>query len=88
MVTPERAAQLEAAALVWDALAADEQRARDLGLCVVPSASLARERTYKRTAEAFRIEIQTGEAVCSCCHKPFGRNSGSRVLMPQDDVGS
>ena len=36
----------------------------------------ARRETYRRTAEALRIEQRTGVAVCTCCHKPFSRGLG------------
>lgn len=29
-------------------------------------------RLYRRAAEAIRIKIKTGIAVCACCHKPLG----------------
>jgi hypothetical protein len=29
--------------------------------------------------EALRIELRTGIAVCSCCHKPYGE--GNRILI-------
>lgn len=64
--------QLEEAARYWDSLAAFEldrpnwDRYADSGSCKF------RANTYKRTAEALRIQIQTGVAVCSCCHNPLG----------------
>jgi hypothetical protein len=29
---------------------------------------------YRKTAQSIQIEIDTGVAVCSCCHKPYGTN--------------
>lgn len=69
--------RLEEAAKYWDALASSEldrpdwDRYADLGSCEF------RANSYRRTAEALRIQIQTGVAVCSCCHKPLGE--GMRI---------
>ena len=64
---------LKSAIAHWNSLADAEVRGRNMGICVSPGASMARERIYRRTAESLRIELRTGVAVCSCCHKPFGR---------------
>lgn len=74
---------LEAAA-AWDALADDERRARQMGICLVPDSSQARERTYERTAEALRFQARTGVAVCSCCFKPL--DGKPPILMSQNDI--
>jgi hypothetical protein len=36
-----------------------------------------RANLYERTAQALEIELETGMAVCVCCHKPF--SEGPRV---------
>lgn len=35
-------------------------------------------RDHRRTAQALQIQIDTGVAVCVCCHKPLGK--GTRIL--------
>lgn len=60
-----RLQSLEAAARHWDDLASRADNPY-------------RAETYRRTAEALRIQIRTGQAVCVCCHKPFGR--GTAIL--------
>lgn len=72
--TPE----LEAAAIQWDKLADDELASLEWDRHAIRSVVDARVNTYRRTAEAMRLQIATGVAVCSCCHKPFG--SGIRFL--------
>lgn len=67
--TPE----LEAAAIQWDKLADDELASLEWDRHAIRSVVDARVKTYRRTAEAMRIQIATGVAVCSCCHKPFSR---------------
>ena len=70
--------ELEAAAIQWDKLADDELASLDWDRCAIRSVVDSRVNTYRRTAEAMRIQIETGVAVCSCCHKPFG--AGIRFL--------
>lgn len=60
----------------WQALADEERQKIKLGLCCGSSTSAyARIRVYERTVKALEIELETGVAVCSCCHKPFGRGA-------------
>lgn len=60
----------------WQALADEERQKIKLGLCHGSSASAEfRINVYERTVKALEIELETGIAVCSCCHKPFGRGT-------------
>ncbi len=52
----------------------DAERQGDLGL-LHPSVAQANANCYRRTMRALLHELQTGEAVCSCCLKPLGRGS-------------
>ncbi len=65
-------ASLEASAAHWDALAEQQDRMAAAGL-VHPTPAGHRAETYRRTAEALRIEGRTGIPVCVCCHKPYGQ---------------
>lgn len=62
---------LDTAISAWATLADDEDRAASLGL-THPSVAKARAAIYRRTVKALEIQRDTGIAVCSCCHKPFG----------------
>lgn len=62
---------LESAAEHWNELAAATDAAVAAGIAD-PLAGGYRADTYRRTARAMRIEIETGVAVCVCCFKPHG----------------
>jgi hypothetical protein len=64
---------LEEAAKYWDELAVRElDRLNWDVLCADKVSCEFRANSFRRTAEALRIQILTGIAVCSCCHKPIG----------------
>lgn len=67
--------ELEAAAQRWEQLADQELSTLEWDRHAIQSVVDARVDCYRRTAEALRIQIRTGVAVCSCCHKPFGRGT-------------
>lgn len=79
VLTEKRRLEVEGAIVAWQKLADDEQRAIDLGIHKDGCVDTARHRIdcYERTVEALRIELRTGVAVCSCCHKPYGE--GMRI---------
>jgi hypothetical protein len=55
----------------WAALADEEDRAAEMGI-TDPKTAKFRANVYRRTVRALEIQRDTGIAVCSCCHKPFG----------------
>ncbi len=58
----------------WYALADEEERYIELDITYGSDAVYRyRAETYRRAAKALEIQRDTGVAVCSCCHKPFGR---------------
>lgn len=59
----------------WDALAEEADRIGDCEKSRGRYDGVQRNKaeTYRRTAEALRIEDRTGVSVCVCCHKPLGR---------------
>jgi hypothetical protein len=57
----------------WEALAVEQERAIAEGFACCPEASRAKASTYRRTAEALRLEERTGIWHCSCCLKPQGK---------------
>ena len=61
-VPEERRKELERAAAEWDRLAADPYTGNE-----------ALRRSCANTAEAMRLEIETGQWHCSCCLKPMGK---------------
>lgn len=63
---------LETAARWWDHLAEVEMDKPKWDRFSEKSGCEFRAETYRRTAEALRIQERTGVAVCSCCHKPIG----------------
>ncbi len=71
---------LEESIAHWEALASEAEemarwnRERGLDLSA-PGSSPGdhRAQTYRRAAEALRIERDTGVSVCVCCYKPQGR---------------
>lgn len=76
-----RVAELDEARTHWLKLAEDEVRlAKHWESLGRPFGSTdgyhVRADVYQRTAEAMSIQIQTGVAVCFCCFKPFGQDSG------------
>jgi hypothetical protein len=75
-------AEALASAEHWEALAADALRMAEWNDTHIGSGAPQRHQaeTYKRTAEALRIEARTGVPHCSCCMKPLGRPSGPGVL--------
>lgn len=64
---------LEQAIEKWVALADEAERGAKLGL-IHPNIAKAQADCYRRTVKALEIERDTGVAVCSCCHKPFGED--------------
>ncbi len=71
----QRAAELEASAGHWDALAAEQEKiAAENNPRTCVEACHSRAEMYKRTARALRMQIETGVAHCACCLKPFGRS--------------
>jgi hypothetical protein len=58
----------------WRALADEQERAAALGLMDGYTATF-NANLYRQTARSIEIEIETGEAVCVCCFKPFGRGA-------------
>ena len=67
--------ELEAAAKHWEQLAEDEDKSVREGISLSPQVSERRASIYRNTAEALRIQIRTGVAVCSCCHLPLKQTS-------------
>ena len=73
--TLEQLQVTEESAKYWDELAVKEldrltwDKWADKGGCEF------RANSYRRTAEALRIELRAGVSVCSCCHKPFGKRN-------------
>lgn len=63
---------LERAIMAWSDLVDDAERRAALGL-THPSTANAQASAYRRTVRALEIERDTGVAVCSCCHKPLGK---------------
>lgn len=55
----------------WNKLAVDADERAKLGL-THPSVAAAQADCYRRAAKSLEIQRDTGVAVCSCCHKPFG----------------
>lgn len=74
------AAELEAAARRWDNLAAEaiEWGTHEVRMGNGSHASAHRAETYKRTAVALRLQIETGEWHCVCCLKPMTTHTGYR----------
>lgn len=64
----------ERAVAHWLMLAEEAERGAELGL-IHPSVASAQANCYRRAASSIKHEIDTGEAVCSCCFKTFGRGS-------------
>lgn len=62
---------LSDAIAAWAALADEAERGAALGL-LHPNVARVQADTYRRTVRALEIQAETGIAVCSCCHKPFG----------------
>jgi len=62
---------LEQAIKQWSDLADEAERGAALGL-IHPNVAKAQADCYRRTVRALEIQRDTGVAVCSCCHKPFG----------------
>ena len=85
IIVPKNSKVIEDALIAWQTLADDERRAIELGIHKHGCIDVARNRIdcYERTVEALRIELQTGIAVCSCCHKPYG--GGNRILLARDN---
>jgi len=55
--------ELERHAKEWERLAAEQDE-------IQGEPAMHRANTYRRTAQAFRLEISTGVPHCSCCLKP------------------
>jgi hypothetical protein len=69
----QRAAALEASAVIWDSLADEQDRIAAGGNPHDPADVCANKATmFRRTAEAQRLQIRTGAAHCACCLKPLG----------------
>lgn len=69
----------------WEKLAdgAEEFAAyeREIGIDQSPPGQSVGDRkaaTYRRAAEALRIQMNTGIPVCTCCHKPFSHPGDGR----------
>lgn len=61
----------------WSDLAGTEERAIELGIALCPQVNRNNAELYRKTALAIQHEIDTGEALCTCCWKPFG--GGARI---------
>jgi hypothetical protein len=72
MATNQTAAEAMEHAREWEALA-DQQEDTSFGRW--------RASTYRRTAEAFRLEAQTGVAHCVCCLKPT--TAAHKQILPR-----
>lgn len=59
----------------WNMLADTEDCMIRDGVSMCHQASRARAELYRRTAKALRIERDTGDPVCVCCHKRTGARS-------------
>jgi len=59
---------------IWRNLADEQERGAALGL-IHPQIATYNASLYRRTARAIEIELETGQAVCVCCFKPFGRGA-------------
>jgi hypothetical protein len=55
--------ELEGHAKEWERLAEEQDE-------IPGDPAMHRANTYRRTAQAFRLEISTGVPHCSCCPKP------------------
>lgn len=64
-------AVIEKAIAHWDALAIEQDRHIAEGITLCPQASKSKADLYRRTAEALRIELRTGQPHCACCLKPM-----------------
>lgn len=58
----------------WRDLADEQERAMALGI-LHPTVAAYNANLYRRTARSIEIELETGQPVCVCCFKPFGRGS-------------
>ncbi|HCJ6265525.1 hypothetical protein ACM7I9_09435 [Pseudomonas aeruginosa] len=58
----------------WLDLADEQEHGATLGL-IHPKVAAHNASLYRRTARSIEIEIETGQAVCVCCFKPFGRGA-------------
>ncbi|MCY1303263.1 hypothetical protein D9M68_694380 [compost metagenome] len=58
----------------WRDLADEQERGARLGL-INPSTAAFNASLYRRTARSIEIEQESGQAVCVCCFKPFGRGA-------------
>lgn len=64
----------KAAVAAWRDLAEQELRMEKIEARYGDTSSYRkRAEIYERTAVALEIQMQTGVAVCSCCHKPLGQ---------------
>lgn len=70
----EALAEKHTAIQQWLALADEQERGAELGL-IHPKVAAYRASLYRRTARAIEIELETGQAVCVCCFKPYGRGA-------------
>lgn len=62
----------------WDALTEEALRMAEWNDAHVGSGAPQRHKaeTYRRAAQASRLEVSTGKPHCSCCLRPLGRPSG------------
>lgn len=58
----------------WRDLADEQERGAALGLIDLNVAAY-NSSLYRRTARSIEIELESGQAVCVCCFKPFGRGA-------------
>lgn len=61
-------------ARVWRDLADEQERGAAMGF-IHPKVATYNASLYRRTARAIEVELETGQAVCVCCFKPFGRGA-------------
>lgn len=64
------------AAAEWDGLATAEIKGAKIAARHGDTTSFeVRARIARRAAEALRIQHKTGQAVCTCCHRPLSNDA-------------
>lgn len=84
----DRAAAIRESQARWTKLADDAERwatfveeRRAAGVDMMDSPDVLRNQaaTYRRVVRSYDLELETGQAHCSCCLKPFGDRHSSGI---------